>query len=64
TIFPGSTADDLLRALKEKTTTVDGHYWTRAEMQYLARVGPAQMVQSLVKLPAKHIRRAVKAILG
>jgi predicted metal-dependent phosphoesterase TrpH len=62
TIYPGTSADDLLRALKEKTTTVAGHYWTRAEMQYLARVGPAQMVQSLVKLPAKHIRRAVKRL--
>jgi len=31
-------------------------------MQYLARIGPAQMFQSLVKLPAKHVRRAVKTV--
>lgn len=60
TNYPGKSADDLLRALKEKTTTVDGHYWTREELKYLAQIGPAQMFQSLVKLPAKHIRRVIK----
>ncbi|MDE3088172.1 MAG: PHP domain-containing protein [Chloroflexota bacterium] len=58
TLFPGNTADDFRRALAEKTTTAEGHYWTREEMRYLASIGPAQMFQSLVKLPAKHIRRA------
>ena len=57
TLFPGKTADDLRRALAEKTTTVDGHFWTREEMRYLAKIGPAQMFQSLVKLPTKHVRR-------
>ncbi len=61
TVFPGHTADDLLSALVNKTTTVEGHYWTREEMQYLARIGPAQMFQSLVKLPAKHIRRSLQS---
>jgi predicted metal-dependent phosphoesterase TrpH len=60
TVFPGRTPADLLSALVDKTTTVEGHYWTREEMKYLARIGPAQMFQSLVKLPAKHIRRAVQ----
>lgn len=60
THYPGKSAEDLLRALREKTTTVDGHYWTREEIKYLASIGPAQMFQSLVKLPAKHIRRAMK----
>lgn len=57
TVYPGTTADDLLRALKEKTTTIEGHYWSAEEMKYLARIGPAQMWQSLVKLPTKHLRR-------
>lgn len=61
TQFPGATADDLRRALIEKTTTVDGHFWTREEMQILVRIGPAQLLQSLVKLPAKHIRRATRS---
>lgn len=62
TRFPGTTAGDLLHALAEKTTSVDGHYWTRDEMRYLARIGPAQMFQSMVKLPAKHVRRAVRPV--
>jgi hypothetical protein len=63
TVYPGVTADDLLRALKEKKTTIEGHYWTAEEMKYLARIGPAQMWQSLVKLPTKHIRRAGKFVI-
>jgi predicted metal-dependent phosphoesterase TrpH len=62
TVFPGTSADDLRCALKEKTTTIEGHYWTVEEMKYLARIGPAQMWQSLVKLPAKHIRRKYWAV--
>jgi predicted metal-dependent phosphoesterase TrpH len=63
TVYPGVTADDLLRALKEKKTTIEGHYWTAEEMKYLARIGPAQMWQSLVTLPTKHIRRAGKFVI-
>lgn len=59
THFSGRTAADFYRGLADKTTSADGHYWTQDEMRYLARIGPAQMFQSLVKLPAKHIRRAV-----
>ncbi len=62
TNFPGKTADDFRRALADKATVADGHYWTREEMKYLARIGPAQMFQSLVKLPVKHIRRAAKSV--
>ncbi len=62
TNFPGATVEDLLRALVEKTTTAGGHYWTREEMRYLARIGPAQMVQSLVILPSRHIRRAASGL--
>jgi predicted metal-dependent phosphoesterase TrpH len=63
TVYPGASADDLLRALKTKQTTIDGHYWTAEEMKYLARIGPAQLWQSLVKLPAKHLRRTGKFII-
>jgi predicted metal-dependent phosphoesterase TrpH len=61
TQFPGTSAEDLLRALKEKNTSAEGHYWTAEEIKYLAKIGPAQLFQSLVKLPMKHIRRAAKA---
>ncbi|MCL4394808.1 MAG: phosphotransferase [Chloroflexi bacterium] len=62
TTYPGRTADDFRRALVEKTTVADGHYWTREEMRYLAAAGPAQMFQSLIILPGRHIKRAVKAV--
>lgn len=62
TLFPGKSIDDFRRALRDKTTRADGHYWTREEMQYLARIGPAQMFQSLVILPSRHVRRAVRAV--
>ncbi len=62
TVYPGTSAEDFLRALAHKQTKAEGHYWTREEMRYLARIGPAQMYQSLVKLPAKHIRRAARAM--
>jgi len=61
TNYPGKSADDLIRALKDKTTTVEGHYWTKEELKYLAKIGPSQMFQSLVKLPMKHIRRATQS---
>ncbi len=58
TEFPGATADDFLRALAAKQTRASGHYWTRAEIKMLARIGPKQMFGSLVKLPLRHLRRA------
>ena len=61
TNYPGQSADDFRQALADKTTVADGHYWTRAEVSYLMRIGPEQMFQSLVKLPVKHLRRAMKS---
>ncbi len=62
TFFRGSTTQDLYRALMDKTTSVGGHYWTREELRYLARIGPAQMFQSLVVLPGKHMRRVARRL--
>jgi predicted metal-dependent phosphoesterase TrpH len=59
TLFPGKTVEDFRLALAEGKTQADGHFWTREEMQYLARIGPAQLFQSLVVLPGRHIRRAL-----
>ncbi|MBI5305374.1 MAG: PHP domain-containing protein [Chloroflexi bacterium] len=64
TNYPGTTAQDLLRAIHNNETSVDGHYWTTEEIKQLARIGPAQMLQSLVKLPAKHVRRALNGKQG
>ena len=61
TNYPGQSADDFRQALADKSTVADGHYWTRDEVKYLMRIGPEQMFQSLVKLPVKHLRRAMKS---
>lgn len=60
TEFPGARAEDFLRALAKKETRAAGHYWTRAELKMLARIGPKQMFASLVLLPMRHIQRAVR----
>jgi hypothetical protein len=61
TNYAGTTVEDFRRALADKSTVADGHYWTRAEVSYLLRIGPEQMFGSLVKLPVKHLRRAMKS---
>jgi predicted metal-dependent phosphoesterase TrpH len=62
TMYPGTSSDEFKRALEGRTTVADGHYWTREELRYLASAGPAQMFQSLIILPGRHIKRAVKAV--
>jgi predicted metal-dependent phosphoesterase TrpH len=62
THFAGSDVNDFVRALSSKTTRADGHFWTREEIEMLARVGPRQMFRSLVLLPGKHVSRAVKQV--
>jgi predicted metal-dependent phosphoesterase TrpH len=62
TYFPGRTEEDLRAAMLGRTTTADGHFWTGREMRELARIGPRQMVRSLILLPGRHIRRAAWGI--
>ncbi len=64
TNFVGTTDTDLLNSLRARMTSADGHYWTREELRELARIGPRQMLQSLVILPGRHIRRTARRILG
>jgi predicted metal-dependent phosphoesterase TrpH len=62
THFEGATEEAFRLALSGRRTCPDGHYWTRREMQELARIGPRQMFRSLVILPGRHIRRAARRI--
>ncbi len=62
TRFDGRSEADLRKALKARMTLPDGHFWTRAELRELARIGPRQMLRSLVILPGRHIRRAARAV--
>jgi predicted metal-dependent phosphoesterase TrpH len=63
TYFDGDGEDAFRRALRARVTHPDGHFWTREEMQQLARIGPRQMLRSLVILPGRHIRRAARAVV-
>jgi predicted metal-dependent phosphoesterase TrpH len=64
TLFPGQGPNDLYRALVERTTSAEGHFWTGQELRELARIGPRQMTRSLVVLPGRHIRRAACALFN
>lgn len=62
TIFEGRTGADLVAAIRAGNTQSAGHFWTREEIRQLARIGPQQSYRALVRLPARHIRRAARSI--
>ncbi len=62
TRFPGTGEEAFREALLAGTTSTEGHYWTSDELRELARIGPRQMLQSLVILPGRHIRRTVQTV--
>jgi predicted metal-dependent phosphoesterase TrpH len=64
THFPGTSWADFQKALHDKTTRADGHFWTREEIAELARIGPRQMTRSLVVLPGRHIRRIMQTVFA
>ncbi|OQY95212.1 MAG: hypothetical protein B6D41_06405 [Chloroflexi bacterium UTCFX4] len=59
THFQGHTAQAWLDSLRAGQTRADGHFWTRREALELARIAPRQSYRALVKLPARHLRRAL-----
>ncbi len=63
TKFEGSSVDDLRRAIAARATFADGHFWTTQELRELARIGPSQMLRSLVILPGRHIRRVARRVV-
>ncbi len=62
TRYPGTGAEAFRAALHAGTTTADGHFWTQQELRELAQIGPRQMFKSLVILPSRHIRRAIRTL--
>lgn len=64
TSFDGSTEQEFRQALRARDTRAGGHFWTRGELQELARIGPRQLVRSLIILPGRHIRRAAGKLAG
>lgn len=59
TYYDGETAEDWLNSLRAAKTRAEGHFWTRRELRELARIAPQQSYRALVKLPTKHLRRAL-----
>jgi predicted metal-dependent phosphoesterase TrpH len=57
TRFPGHTADDLRRALAERTTVAEGTFWTLAQHREIAA---ANLWRSMVLLPARRVRAALR----
>ncbi|MBI3287383.1 MAG: phosphotransferase [Chloroflexi bacterium] len=62
TVFPGRNADDFRRALREGTTEAQGELLGWAEHRQMLSSAGEQLWRSLVLLPRKHIRRALRGL--
>jgi predicted metal-dependent phosphoesterase TrpH len=59
TRFPGVSADDFRRALKEKTTQSEGRFLDLEDHRRLMSIAGEQMLRSLVIMPSQHVMRAI-----
>ncbi len=59
TLFNGTSAQDFIDSLRAGLTRAGGHFWTRHEVRELIKIAPRQSYRALVKLPTKHLRRAL-----
>ncbi len=59
TLFPGTSADDFRRALREKTTRAGGRFLDLDDHRRLLSIAGEQMLKSLVIMPGQHVRRAI-----
>jgi len=62
TLFPGQSAADLRRALKENTTRAGGRFLDLEDHRRLMSIAGEQMLKSLVIMPSQHIRRAIHSL--
>ena len=59
TLFPGKSADDFRRALKDKTTAAGGRFLDLEDHRRLMSIAGEQMLRSLVIMPSEHVKRAI-----
>ena len=59
TLYPGKTADDFRRALKERTTQAGGRFLDLEDHRRLMSIAGEQMLKSLVIMPGQHVKRAI-----
>jgi predicted metal-dependent phosphoesterase TrpH len=64
TLFPGRTAADFRRALKEDTTQAGGRFLDFEDHLDLMSIAGEQMLKSLVIMPGQHIKRAMDSLRG
>ena len=64
TFFPGRTAADFRRALKESTTQVGGRFLDVEDHLALMSIAGEQMLKSLVIMPSQHVKRAINSRPG
>jgi predicted metal-dependent phosphoesterase TrpH len=64
TVFPGRTAADFRRALKENTTHAGGRFLNFEDHLDLMSIAGEQMLKSLVIMPGQHIKRAMDSLRG
>jgi predicted metal-dependent phosphoesterase TrpH len=62
TLFPGRSADDLRRALNEKTTQAGGRFLDLEDHRRLMSIAGEQMLKSLVIMPSQHVKRAIDSL--
>jgi len=62
TVFPGRTASDFRRALKENTTHAGGRFLDFEDHLDLMSIAGEQMLKSLVIMPGQHIKRAIDSL--
>jgi len=62
TLFPGRSATDFRRALKEKTTRAGGRFLDLQDHRRLMSIAGEQMLKSLVIMPSQHIKRAIDSV--
>ncbi len=59
TLFPGKTAADFRRALKDRSTQAKGRFLDFHDHRRLMSIAAEQMLKSLVIMPGQHLRRAI-----
>jgi predicted metal-dependent phosphoesterase TrpH len=62
TLFPGRSAADFRRALKERTTQAGGRFLDFQDHLDLMSIAGEQMLKSLVIMPSQHVKRAIDSL--
>jgi predicted metal-dependent phosphoesterase TrpH len=62
TLFPGRTAADFRRALKQRSTRAAGRFLDFQDHRRLMSIAGEQMLRSLLIMPTQHVKRAIDSL--